>query len=131
MSYAVKMSFRERQEAYRAYLLTDHWKELRGEKLRLCPMCEVCGMNEATEAHHLVYRDLYDCTIKDLVSACFPCHKRVHKSRSHPLNPARFREQGGRRSTEVKAVQRRWGRRYVSQNVQIDRIRRRLLAGQP
>ena len=69
---------------YKLYLCTNHWKDIRAKKIEKNPICEFCKKNKATEVHHLRYLDeegrpiLYREKLKDLVSLCRNCHKRVH-----------------------------------------------------
>lgn len=69
---------------YGLYLQTDHWLELRDRKMKRNPICEMCKNAEATEVHHIRYVDdsgksiLYREKLKDLVSLCHNCHKKIH-----------------------------------------------------
>ena len=60
------------------YLKSEHWKNLRYEKLKLNPTCEECGNKNRIEPHHLNYRNLYDVTVLDLQSLCRRCHSKKH-----------------------------------------------------
>ena len=69
---------------YKLYLQTNHWQEIRLRKLKRNPMCQVCRKNEATQVHHLNYKDsngetiLYREKLSDLLSVCDKCHKNIH-----------------------------------------------------
>lgn len=73
---------------YKLYLETDHWKSTRKQKLRLNPVCEFCKKTKATQVHHLRYNDengitiLYKEEMRDLLSVCNTCHKRIHKAQN-------------------------------------------------
>ena len=61
------------------YLLSEHWKNLRKEKKKLNPVCEVCGSKKKLDVHHINYRSLYDVLLEDLQTLCRSCHKKKHK----------------------------------------------------
>ena len=68
------------REYYRkVYLKTDHWKDLKRRKLELVNSCEDCETKKYLDVHHLVYRNLYDVELDDLVVLCRRCHKAEHK----------------------------------------------------
>jgi len=70
----------DKREYYRTeYLKSEHWFALRREKLKLNPVCEKCGSPSRVEPHHLVYRNLYDTTVKDLKTLCRKCHILAHQ----------------------------------------------------
>lgn len=62
------------------YLLSDHWKALRSEKLKRNPFCERCG-RKGRDVHHLRYRNLFDVLLSDLETLCRKCHKKEHEPR--------------------------------------------------
>lgn len=52
------------------------WRQLRAEKLRQCPQCEVCGA-DATEVHHIKpHNGDWDLFLNpdNLLSICHACH---------------------------------------------------------
>ena len=70
------------------------WRELRAEKLRANPICEMCEeqgiVTSARCVHHVVpietartkdemKRLAIDCGLQGLKSLCFACHARIHK----------------------------------------------------
>ncbi len=71
----------DKRQYYRTeYLLSDHWKALRSEKLRINPACQNCGFGRRLDVHHLRYRNLYDVLVTDLVTLCRRCHEKMHKN---------------------------------------------------
>lgn len=64
---------------YKDYLRTDHWQLLRGAKLQIAPMCELCESRESLEVHHKLYRaSWFDTQIRDLQVLCHDCHIMEH-----------------------------------------------------
>ena len=69
---------------YKLYLCTNYWKDKRESKLKRNPLCENCMKAKATDVHHLRYQDeggnsiLYKENMKDLLSLCRECHRKVH-----------------------------------------------------
>ena len=67
---------------YISYLQTEHWQALRESVLtdaRGKPRaCAVCFNPDGVQAHHIVYRHLYDCTPADLIPLCDECHQVFH-----------------------------------------------------
>lgn len=66
------------------YLKSDHWKQLRENKLKSSPICEKCKRRKAVDVHHLNYRQLFDVGLDDLQSLCRPCHHAEHKQKGLP-----------------------------------------------
>lgn len=67
---------------YVAYLQSEHWQHLRRAALfddrgRPRP-CQCCMRPDRIQAHHVVYRRLYDCLPCDLVALCDKCHDAFH-----------------------------------------------------
>lgn len=62
------------------YLKSDHWSNLRIEKLAsVDACCERCGLrNLSNDVHHMYYRNLYDVKIEDLAVLCRACHDTMH-----------------------------------------------------
>lgn len=70
---------RIRQEEYREYLKTDHWKETREEALRRGGYkCHDCGAKENLQVHHLTYARRGHEKQSDLVVVCKHCHEKRH-----------------------------------------------------
>lgn len=68
------------------YLQSEHWKNLRKEKLERNPICEQCGSSLSLDVHHVQYRNLYDVTLKDLQTLCRLCHNNEHKRITNKKN---------------------------------------------
>jgi ribosomal protein L44E len=64
------------------YLESDHWKNLRREKLEKTPFCEKCNKDYCLDVHHLEYRNLFGVSIKDLQTLCRICHEKEHEDKS-------------------------------------------------
>ncbi len=66
----------DNRDYYRkVYLKSQHWNDLKKEKLKLSPICEVCGSKRSLDVHHEEYRNLYDVLLVDLKTLCRKCHK--------------------------------------------------------
>jgi hypothetical protein len=64
---------------YRNHLQSEYWKRIRLEVLeRDRRLCQYCNMAEATEVHHLTYKNLGKEFLHELISYCRACHKKVH-----------------------------------------------------
>lgn len=75
--------FRQR---YINYLQTEHWRWLREDVFeRWGRVCINCGSNDQVDAHHMVYRNLTDCTPDDLLPLCRRCHDRYHWAKKQKL----------------------------------------------
>lgn len=61
------------------YLLSEHWKKLKKNKLKESPICEICGASKNLDVHHLRYKNLYDVELKDLQTLCRKHHTNEHK----------------------------------------------------
>ena len=69
----------DRQIAYRRYLRSGHWRQLRSQVLSRDGKCTRCPSTTRLQAHHLLYRTpLESCTAEDLVTLCRRCHMRTH-----------------------------------------------------
>jgi 5-methylcytosine-specific restriction endonuclease McrA len=70
----------DKRRYYRSeYLKSDHWKQLRANKLSITPYCEKCGVRRRLDVHHLNYRNLYDVSVSDLMTLCRRCHEAEHR----------------------------------------------------
>lgn len=69
-----------RQLAYREYLKSEHWRNLRrGAMKRDGFKCTRCPCIYNLQVHHLLYREKFTQTIlPDLVTLCEPCHTQAH-----------------------------------------------------
>ena len=74
--YKVKYN---RHEYRTEYLRSDEWKALRNQVMNLHCVCECCG-DKATDVHHMVYRNLVDIKVTDLLPVCRECHNLKHKA---------------------------------------------------
>jgi 5-methylcytosine-specific restriction endonuclease McrA len=60
------------------YLHSDHWKNLRKEKLVQISICEKCKTIHNLDVHHINYKGLYDVKLSDLQVLCRKCHEEEH-----------------------------------------------------
>lgn len=74
MKFKVKYTRKEYREEY---LKSDEWINLRTLILEQKPNCQCCGKC-ATDVHHLVYRNIVDIKISDLLPVCRFCHEYIH-----------------------------------------------------
>lgn len=76
-----------------AYLRSDEWRKKRDLVLKRADcVCEGCGVEKATEVHHLTYERRFTEMLFDLVALCATCHSLIHfekneKLRSVPFSP--------------------------------------------
>lgn len=63
------------------YLNSEHWKNLRTEKLSQISFCEKCKSINHLDVHHINYRGLYDVKLSDLQVLCRMCHEKEHLKR--------------------------------------------------
>lgn len=69
----------ERGKRYRKYLLSDHWKRLRGRILKRDKQCVRCGTTSGLQVHHKAYRDPWESALdEELVTLCRVCHGAEH-----------------------------------------------------
>lgn len=72
------------QQKWREHLESDYWKKIRQKVFRRANfICEGCGVNRATQVHHLTYDRLGCEMMFDLVAICKPCHKVIHPQHQH------------------------------------------------
>ena len=71
----------DRKEKYQEYLRSEHWTNLRRQKLSQHRHgCSHCGTRtNGVQVHHLNYRNWYDCTLEDLMMLCGYCHETLHE----------------------------------------------------
>jgi len=66
--------------AYKDYLKTEHWQELRKAKhKKKHRKCAICGNKNKLDVHHLSYKNIYDIKTEDLRVLCRGCHSLLHK----------------------------------------------------
>lgn len=74
--YKVKYTRKEYREEY---LQSHEWKSLRGLILSASPDCQCC-IEKANDVHHLVYRNIVDVKVTDLLPVCRSCHTLIHEA---------------------------------------------------
>jgi len=80
----------DKRQYYREeYLKSDHWKNLREEKLKQFSVCEVCGAKKSLDVHHKRYKNLYDVLLIDLQVLCRKHHKQIHEKLKKPKKEPR------------------------------------------
>jgi hypothetical protein len=75
IKYKVKYNRHEYREEY---LKSDDWKTLRSQVLDIKPLCQCCQKITASDVHHMVYRNIVDVKITDLLPVCRSCHEYIH-----------------------------------------------------
>lgn len=74
-----RMSGKARSEAYKEYLKSEHWLELKKNKAQRIPHCQICGAKERLHLHHVRYRKTFRETLPcDLRWLCQGCHRSAH-----------------------------------------------------
>jgi hypothetical protein len=68
-----------RNEYREEYLKSDEWKNLRNLIMSTSPNCQCCG-GVSSDVHHMVYRNIVDITINDLIPVCRNCHEYIHQA---------------------------------------------------
>jgi hypothetical protein len=76
MTHKVKYTRKEYREEY---LQSEEWKSLRTTIMDAGPNCQCCDQ-KATDVHHLVYRNIVDIKITDLLPVCRNCHDLIHQA---------------------------------------------------
>jgi 5-methylcytosine-specific restriction endonuclease McrA len=65
---------------YRNHLQSEYWKNIRRHALeRDNRICQSCKKEQATEVHHLTYKNLGNESLDELISYCRACHEKVHE----------------------------------------------------
>jgi len=74
------MKLTVRQKAYREYLRSEHWKQLRLSAIeRDGGKCVRCPSSDRLQVHHRVYRGRWeDGVLEDVESLCRKCHRLEH-----------------------------------------------------
>jgi 5-methylcytosine-specific restriction endonuclease McrA len=68
---------------YGSYLASPEWRAKRQMVFkRSNGVCEGCGINKATEVHHLTYANVGQEFLFELVAICEPCHDRLHNEQA-------------------------------------------------
>ena len=74
--YKVKYT---RKEYRLEYLKSQEWKTLRDQIMSTSPDCQCCGY-KAIDLHHMVYRNIVDIKLTDLLPVCRNCHNLIHEA---------------------------------------------------
>ena len=71
-------------EKYRAYLLSDEWREKRDERVKIDGnRCAVCESKKDLNVHHLTYENIMRENVReDLITLCHRCHATLHRVRN-------------------------------------------------
>jgi hypothetical protein len=70
-----------RKEYREEYLNSEEWKTLRDSIMAVKPTCQCKGCDKpAADLHHMVYRNIVDVKITDLIPVCRSCHDLIHQS---------------------------------------------------
>lgn len=78
---------------YDDYLLSDHWKAVREERLRIDGyQCQFCGCRGTAKnplmVHHFDYRSVgHENVWHDVVTVCLSCHLGIHKLMQRQTSP--------------------------------------------
>lgn len=69
----------EYQRYYETYIRSTAWQIKRNLVMkRAGGICEGCGVNRASQVHHLTYEHLGDEFLWELRAVCRQCHERIH-----------------------------------------------------
>lgn len=66
-------------EQYLAYLKTDAWRNKAKAVIKRDGKCLVCKSKKKLTAHHLTYTNIFKENLDELLTLCWPCHKKLHK----------------------------------------------------
>lgn len=111
------------QIAYRQYLESDHWRNLRVAAFRMWGRkCFKCPRTFGLEVHHLFYRARWEDSLpQDLRPCCSWCHRK-----EHGFAPQVIPNQDKRRIEKRRRKKRNWARLAVKHSAMLDRqIRKR------
>ena len=92
---------------WNVYLKSDHWKNLKKEKLLVNPNCEECDTDRYLDIHHINYKNLYDVALEDLKTLCRKCHSKEH------INP-KFKPKDVKKEIIKSIIRRKQKKRYVT-----------------
>lgn len=87
------------------YLRSDHWTQLRAAKLARDPACQVCSATSSLDVHHVIYRNIFDVRLTDLLTVCRRCHQGIHERNGNPVRQRPDFNQLTKR--EVRAIEAR------------------------
>ena len=69
-----------RNEYREEYLKSNEWKTLRDTIIGSGCDCQCCKNVKASDVHHMVYRNIVDITLDDLIPVCRTCHNILHQA---------------------------------------------------
>lgn len=69
-----------RKEYREEYLKSEEWKTLRNTIIGSGCNCQCCKKVKASDVHHMVYRNIVDITLNDLIPVCRSCHEFIHQA---------------------------------------------------
>lgn len=64
---------------YLTYLKTDAWRNKAKAVIKRDGKCLVCQSKKKLTAHHLTYVNIFKENLDELLTLCWPCHKKLHK----------------------------------------------------
>lgn len=71
--------FNSKRGVYLNYLNSSEWKAIKKMVLKRDEyLCQECKENQASEVHHLTYKNIYNEKLEELISVCSDCHKKIH-----------------------------------------------------
>ncbi len=77
----------ERRNDYAAYLASPQWQAIRRKVFeRAGGLCEGCGVEKATQVHHLNYERIGRELLFDLVAVCRSCHEQCHPEKTETMD---------------------------------------------
>ena len=74
--YKVKYNRKEYREEF---LRSEEWRSFRDTIFKTNPPCQCCG-EKATDLHHMVYRNIVDIRVGDVLPVCRKCHNYIHQA---------------------------------------------------
>lgn len=76
-----------RKEYREDYLNSPEWKAIKNLVFSKTVICQCCNSKIAKDLHHMVYRNIVDVKITDLLPVCRGCHVLIHKAISDGYIP--------------------------------------------
>lgn len=110
------------RENYVDYLLSDHWQNVRKERLEIDGyQCQFCGCRGTAKnplvVHHFTYHNLgREDVWNDLVTVCSSCHSGIHALMQRQTSPDGEHGWGSKLPFSVHVV----GERYTSTPIVIE-----------
>lgn len=118
------------QIAYREYLQSEHWQNLRAEALKKWGhVCHKCRGWMGIEVHHCNYRKNWrECTVDDVRPLCWRCHDLEHgREPTKPAHVAKIErkiEQFQRELRKERRQIKRWKKMSHRKRQRIEQINR-------